>query len=128
MLYLSVQPADSDIQIGGIDGILTEGIVVTASCTVNRLYPEIASVGSFSITWGQNTNSNYKKHDPVGTDKAFKYTVTMTKTLNRSDNGTTIQCDLQPEIGTAVHQERTIEVRSRKFGYLIVIIERLRIL
>ena len=71
MLYVSVQPADSDIHIS-VDGDLTEGIKVTVSCTVNRLYPEIASVGSFTITWGDNTNSMYTKH-PVGADKAFKY-------------------------------------------------------
>ena len=86
---------------------------MTASCTVNRLYPEIASVGSFDITWGDNTNSSYEKHDPVGADKAFKYTVTITKTLNSSDNGTTIQCDLQPEIGTAVHREKSVMVRCK---------------
>ena len=113
VLYVSVQPADSDIQISLVHGDLTEGDVVTASCTVNRLYPEITSVGSFSITWGENTNSNYKKHDPVSADKAFKYTVTMTKTLNSSDNGTTIQCDLQPEIGTSVQQKKTVTVKCK---------------
>ena len=113
MLYVSVQPADSDIQISGVDGDLTEGNVVTVSCTVNRLYPEIASVGSFDTTWGDNTNSSYEKHDPVGADKAFKYTVTMTKTLNSSDNGTTIQCDLQPEIGTSVQQKKTVTVKCK---------------
>ena len=109
----TVQPADSDIQIGGIDGDLTEGDVVTASCTVNRLYPEIASVGSFSMTWGENTNSSYEKHDPVGTDKAFKYTVTMTKKLKSTDDGTTIECNLQPEIGTAAHKKETAIVKCK---------------
>ena len=83
---------------------------MTASCTVDRVYPEIASVGWFNITWGENTNDTYKKHDPVGADKAFKYTVTITKTLNSSDNGTTINCDLKPEIGTAVYQMKAINV------------------
>ena len=104
-----------------VDGDLTEGDVVTASCTVNRLYPEIASVGSFSITWGENTNSNYKKHDPVGADKSFKYTVTMTKTLNSSDNGTTIRCDLKPEIGTAVHQRKIIIVKCKSYNISIYV-------
>ena len=111
-LYFTVQPADTDIQIGGIDGDLTEGIEVTASCTVNRLYPEIASVGSFSITWGDDANTT-KKHDPVGADKAFKYTVTITKTLKSLDDGTMVECDLQPEIGTAVHQERTVILKCK---------------
>ena len=109
----TVQPNKNDMIITGVDGDLTEGDVVRVSCTVNRLYPEIASGGSFSITWGENTNSRYEKHDPVGADKAFKYTVTMTKTLNSSDNGTIVECDLQPEIGTAVHQERTVIVNCK---------------
>ena len=95
---------------------------MTASCTVNRLYPEIASAGSFDITWGDNTNSSYEKHDPVGADKAFKYTVTITKTLNSSDNGTTIQCDLQPEIGTAAYQRKTVLVKRNTFNTAIYII------
>ena len=89
---------------------------MTASCTVNRLYPEIASVGLFSITWGDSTNSHYEKHNPVGTDKAFKYTVTMTKILKSSDNGTTIQCDLHPEIGTAVYQKETVIVNCKSYN------------
>ena len=124
MLYVSVQPADCDIRIGGIDGDLTEGDVVTASCTVNRLYPEIASVGSFSITWGENTNSSYEKHDPVGADKTFKYTVTMTKMLKSSDNGTTIRCDLQPEIGTAVYQNKTVIVNCKSYNTLALVFEK----
>ena len=122
VFYVSVQPNDTDIQIGGVDRNFTKGEKVTVSCTVNRLYPKITSVGSFTITWGDDANTT-KEYDSIGTDKAFKYAVTITKTLNITDDGTTVECDLQPEIGTAVHLEKTVIVQCK---YKVLMVGRLQ--
>ena len=91
---VSVQP--KPVITGLENGPFKEGDTVTATCTVDRVYPALPAGFGFHLTWGGTTQLGGKS---ANADGSWKYSTQIMKTLTKADDKSTVSCTISPELG-----------------------------
>ena len=83
-----------------------EGDEVTATCTIERIYPWILP-SAFNMTWGDSTEHASLEQNKDG---SYKSNVTMKRELTMADDKRNITCKVKPIHGHRVQQVKTLSV------------------
>ena len=104
---ISVNPT---VILSGFDGAaVSVGTTMTATCTIDRVHPELGP-DDFQMRWGAQTiMSTGSQND----DKSYRYKIPHTHTVTNDDNGTVMECLVNPGRGQSSSMLKTLIVNAQ---------------
>ena len=115
--FLSVNEASENplsvnakIHLSGLDETsVSVGTIMIVTCTIDCVYPALGPE-DFQMRWGTQTTMSTASQN---NDKTYQYTIQHSHSVTNDDNGTVLECFVNPSRGQSDSISRTLIVKAK---------------